>query len=244
LVVFCSSSALALKYEIDGDISDWGVDPFHTWNPSASATADYEEHNGVNRYDAVGYWEAHDYEALYFDDDESYFYFAAVSSYNMSVAGSAGDLMLDVDGDMQISEHGVVTGIDYGLLVADYSWQDRLVTGTERATNRYEFPDGWQGSPYRMVYWEYVGDCITEIAFDASLESSGAYLLEAAIPRNLFGPLGPGDTIGIHLTNYSGRDSINLFGTVDTFPNPEPSTILLLGGGLAGVVAYYTTKRR
>ncbi len=247
LVVFFSSPALALKYEIDGDISDWGVDPFHRWNPSASATADYEEHNAVSGYDTVGYSEPHDYEALYFDDDESYFYVAAVTSYNPASSG-AGDLMMDIDGDMEVGEHGIVTGLNYALVLrTNSSVTGRvLFDGVQSPTSYYEFPDGWQGSPDIMGGpATIVGSGIFEIAYDSSLEYAGTYFVEAAIPRNLFAdPLAPGDPIGIHLTNWSGIDSINLFGTVDTFPNPEPSTILLLGGGLAGVVAYYTTKKR
>jgi len=221
-------------YTVDGNLSDWGVTPFAHWAPSGSAV--YTETDNVNLYGAVGYSETFDLEAMYFDSDLHHFYLAVVSSYPLGPGTGGGDLGIDLNHDMTISPHGVVTGLEYamrveslslGQVVRDPVWSDTIL---------FHQPDGWQGSPYLANGGTLVGTAFAVIQYDPSMES-GTYILEAAIPRNIFpnNGGGPGDFVGLHLTMWCGNDSINLIGRVPPVV-PAPGALLLgsLGVGLVG----------
>ncbi len=84
------SSAPAMAYMLDGDISDWGIDLSidgdgkfnNSWVPS-STTAFYTQSNDVGPLSGKpSGGEAFDAEALYFDSDSNYAYFALVTSAN------------------------------------------------------------------------------------------------------------------------------------------------------------------
>lgn len=129
ILAVLSLSSLAFSYNIDGDISDWGItlgvdgsNKFNnSWTPSSS-TASYAEDNDkgpVSGKPSGG--EAFDVEALYFDSDLEYAYFALVTSvnpngvklnhpYNYSYKFGAGDLAIKFGaGDWKTSE------CDYGV---------------------------------------------------------------------------------------------------------------------------------
>ena len=84
------SSVPAMAYTIDGNISDWGISlgvdgsgKFNnSWAPS-SLTASYTQDNDVGPVSGKpSGGEAFDAEALYFDSDSNYGYFALVTSVN------------------------------------------------------------------------------------------------------------------------------------------------------------------
>lgn len=128
--LFCVELNTQAAYNIDGTLRDWGVIPNHDWRPD-SATANYIVTDNENTYEAHGYdRDIYDVEALYFDDDANFFYFAVVTQYFFAFipAGgtpipltgqhSGGDLGLDFDissggrpnthTGMNITEHGRV----------------------------------------------------------------------------------------------------------------------------------------
>jgi len=231
------------SYIIDGDLSDWGVTPFSQWAPNPPA--DYTESDNVNLYGAENYDEYFDFEAMYFDNDAQNFYFGVVTSYPLTPGSRVGDLGIDLNENMAILGHGIVTGLECAMRVANGTVGEVLRNVTWSPTEYYwHDPDGWQGSPYQVTGGEVLGLATVFIVEDATLEASPwtTYVLEAAIPRSLFlgEDGGVGDLVGAHMTNWCGNDSINLVGDIDDEPNgsgiPAPGAIVLgsLGFGLVG----------
>ena len=213
------------SYSIDADLSDWGVDPFVDWVPDGSA--DYEETDNVNFYNAHSYYEKFDFEALYFDDDMENFYIAVVSSYPLSPDIREGDLGIDLNNDITISTHGIVSGLEYavqihtGDVLENPDWSD--TTGSV-------WPDGRQGSPHQASGGTVLGTAAVAGQYLPDMEQK-TYIVEISIPRILFpDQYDIGHPINIHLANICGNDSINLTGTVHAIP--EPATILFSGIGI------------
>ena len=125
--LLCPGLNAQAAYDIDGTLRDWGVDPNNNWVPY-SATADYIVTDNVNTYDANSYYEEiFDVEALYFDDDDNFFYFAVVTKFAFAVfhvgsrpvprtgPRSAGDLGIDFD----ISSEGIPNS-DIGMNITEH----------------------------------------------------------------------------------------------------------------------------
>ena len=218
-------------YTIDGSLYDWGVTPFSHWAPNPPAH--YTQTDNVNLYSAWGYAEEYDLEAMYFHDDVQNFYFGVVTSHPLGIGVEAGDLGLDLNGDMAISEHGVVTGLEYAMHVGSGSLGQVVYNPTWSPTVFHESADGWQGSPYRASGGTVVGSATVAIGYYPGMES-GTYILEAAVPRDIFPNHGGGinDLVGAHLTISCGNDSINLVGKIDTAITPPPPPVIPAPGAV------------
>jgi hypothetical protein len=236
-------SGASAGYTIDGNLNDWGVTLFTHWAPGG--TADYTQTAGVNYYNAESYEEYYDFKAMYFDDDAKNFYFAVVGTY--PVSNQMGDLGLDLNNNWTISEHGIVTGLEYGIRIGTNPQGQVVLNPVWSNTIHYRWTDGWQGSPYQIVdsTGTVVGSATVAAKYHPELTLS-PWVLEVAVSRSLF-PDGGGDSndvIGIHQTLFCGNDSINLLGTIDSDPfNPPPPTptvpvpaALLLAGLGAGII--------
>ena len=230
-LLLCGASAVCAGYTIDGDLSDWGVSPFVDWEPD-SQTADYVVTDGQNTYNADTYAEIYDYEAMYFDDDEANFYFAVVASYPTAPETKGGDLGLDLNGDATISEHGVVTGLEYAIRIVSPELGDVVASPAWALTTLVQHSDGWQGSPWKAPGGDDIGTATVAINRALGLED-GTYILEIGVPKDIFPgaeELSIDDPVTAHMTMWCGNDSINLTGTIAV---PEPATILLVSMGLA-----------
>jgi hypothetical protein len=232
-------------YSVDGSLSDWGVtDPFYPGAPSGSAV--YTQTSGVNLYHANSYNSHFDLKAMYFDSDATNFYVGLVSSYPLGPLQDSGDLGLDLNHDMTISPHGVVTGLEYAMLVGSGNVGQVRYNPVWAPTDLTSWPgEGYQGGPYTASGGTLIGSGSVAIHdYSGVMENDPhVYVLEAAIPRSIFPNGGgvAGDTVGLHFTMWCGNDSINLVGTLDgpeppapTIPAPGALLLTSLGAGLVG----------
>ena len=108
-------------YAIDGDLSDWGVNPaIKDWIPDGDSI-DYKETDGTGEYhpDLVHGYNAstYDFQAMYFDDDSTYFYVAIatrydpIDGYENDPTKHIGDLWIDLTDDMIVKKHNSNRGL-------------------------------------------------------------------------------------------------------------------------------------
>ncbi len=212
VILFLNSMTLA-NYTIDANLADWGVTPFdpELWLPD-SLTADCNIGDNENNHGSYGYGESYDFEALYFDDDVEYFYFACVTSRDLS---GDGDLGIDLNNDAEITGKGQVSNLEYAIRLRD---SDYGQIGDIVATPVWSFTWNLQGSPRQATGGTVIGHAqVSILEYDYSLEGNGnTTIFEVAAPRIAFNDvLEQEDPILAHISASCGNDSINLAADVN-----------------------------
>jgi len=165
-----------------------------------------------------------------------------VTSHPLKDDPSAGDLGIDLNDDMTISPHGIVTGLEYALRIGSDFPGQVVADPVWSSTDFHNWPgEGWQGSPYRAVDGTVVGSVFVAIeeypdpepGTFSDPEDYRTYMLEAAIPWTYLG--GYSGAIGLHLTSQCGNDSINIDPhTTQQIPAPGALALGSLGLSLVG----------
>ncbi len=236
-------------YVVDGQILDWGVNLsaagsdvkgfLNTHLPSGGRDVNYVTEDNADRYNSgftlvgPGYstGNTYDAEAMYFDNDDAYAYFAIVSglSYNERQY-PAGDVFLSTAGNP-------FSNMAYGFAIDVFSGNLYQVGGMEMSS----YLEHGESDPWRLtrnadgsVAAENVLLGNVDLVYGALFNTHS--VIEARIPLAW---IDAQDDIWLHWTMKCGNDYLNLQGNVVV---PEPATIVLLGGSLLGLAGLRRRK--
>lgn len=234
-----------VTYVVDGFLDDWGVVPFSQWTPTRP-TADWltEDYwGGLNNLYKPSYYggELFDSEAIYFDDDPLFSYFALITSfpsagvpdpYGRAITYRTGDIALDLNGDGDY-EYGIkTTGADTGLVSFNPLWS--------LPHKNYGFP---QDFPSEFTNGTTLG--YTQIAYrdigDKEGNGTSTYVIEGMVSRDWLGNPAGDTNLKLHWVMSCGNDALDLPADFDSPPVPEPVTGLLF---LCGVMVWGLWRKR
>ncbi len=265
-VLLFVNHANALKYAIDGDISDWGIDlssamsRYYLDNNKPSLpeenifTEDNDDTSGDSRQVGPGYSSGNEYdaEAIYFDNDDQYGYIAIITGmpkdgwYHYPWHFGPGDIGIDVDGANDIavvdeyynqnSSYSANTPYEYAITMGG-----ELVKVTKWNSVLYTNFGYDISGPYRVNETDdtFSANNISFAYSDSPINAH--YVIEAAFLLSDLG-LESGDTFQINWTMGCGNDYVRLEGA--RVHTPEPATLLLFGSGLIGLASVAGKKAK
>ncbi len=232
VVGMCSPSQVVHAITVDGDLSDWGLDPSASdWTPDPGIVGIEEDSTdwyvgpgvGGNEFDAEGMY-------VVYSEPDSSLCIAVVTgtppggaTYN-GITYPPGDIAIDFgqDGTYEIGIE--TTGSNAGSVVLNPDW-----------TIPTDFPDS---GPSNMVDGTGTEVASVPLAYNDDTYA-GHYVIEVSVPVGAFDNLW-GNSFTVHWTMECGNDLLD----VDyTPPVPEPSTVLLLGTGLLVTLAAHRSRR-
>src|SRR3989338_208132 len=236
--------------QIDGNLNDWGVSVFSDLIPSSSTAewtvSDNKMPDGQPVRDNSP--ELYDVEALYFDSDQTNFYFAMVGSYPLTLEEGgdvAGDMAIDLNPQDSYYNYGVKISRGFGRLLPQNSiqnlelWKNPVWVNSAYSQFSPLSISGGTKIGSAQVFYKNLGFIEGEVAgFSPSLRyiKGNTYVLEGSIDRSYFDEFPPGESaIRLHWAESCNNDYINLNGDFDT-TIPDPATMSLLGLGFFGML--------
>jgi len=252
----------AYSYNIDGDVSDWGIDLslaeymfyLDTHTPSG-VNVDYVtedntdiHHGWVEVGPGWSYKNKYDVEAIYFDNDSTYLYIAIITGFPEAGLRSndwnnphfeAGDIAIDIDND-GVYEYAVDTSNnDSNNRGNDAFSKGHLYRVSEWYDVYYHsYPyDFSEADPFAIAQGEDKGS--VDFAYSSN-PINGHYVIEVAIPLVSLN-LSYQDQLKIHWTMECGNDYLTLEADVDSPSGggpvvPEPTTLALAAVGFIGFI--------
>ena len=203
------------------------------------------------KYDGPAGGEAYDIEALYFDDEVGYAYFAIVTS--MPEGGhtdawgrhtDTGDIALDLDNDPSTGQYGY----EYGIKTSGANKGQVCYLPT------WSLPNAAQGFPDNTPSTMSCAGAGSKVIGQAQLAYASAgvsdngypnYVIEAKIPKWMIGMPAKGTLADVHTTITCGNDVIEIAPFRWNFEAPEfpGSAAVILILALAPAAAWVGSKK-
>lgn len=169
----------------------------------------FPDHGGIYEQPAGG--EHYDIEAMYFDDDSHYAYFAIVTSMgpNGWAGWYPGDLALDLNRDGYYEYGIILTGSDQGKICHNPGWSSPT-----------DFPSS---EPVRITSCNNTAGIADVVYTDTSINDNEVknWVIEIRAPKTALGEPVYGQISNLHATITCGNDVIELLSYTWDFPLPE-----------------------
>lgn len=167
-------------------------------------------------------------------------YFGLQTGFNLAsgvkqggIQYNPGDFAIDINNDgfyEYAIDYGITSGIPSYKLYAVSAWQNSMYA-------QHHVSDPFQYSSGTFIPTAFNG-AYGHGVFPNNSDGGNSYVLEGSFGLNALAAY-TGGPVTLHWTMSCGNDYLN----VTTTPAPEPSTLLLLGSGIAGA-AWWSARRR